>query len=118
LHVDIVRAGGVSQQALGVLYESGPVLAEDLRLAVDLGYRPILRMDYRPAMALVIAGALLAVVALAVAWMASPRLVWVAAGPGEQNSTVIQLLVPPGLKASRWLPQLVDHLQKGLSDGV
>lgn len=117
LHVDVVRAGGVSQQALGVLYESGPVLAGDLRLAVDLAYRPILRMDYRPGMALVLLGVILALVALAVTWIASPRLVWVAAGPGELNSTVIHLLVPVGLKASRWLPQLAHQLQKVLSDG-
>lgn len=117
LHVDVVRAGGASQQALGVLYESGTVLASDLRLVVDLAYRPILRTDYRPGMALVAAGALLAVIALAVAWIASPCLVWVTTGPGEQSPMAILLLTPAGLKASRWLPQLAERLQEVLSNG-
>ncbi len=115
LHLDVVRDGGAERRALGTFYESGSVAVEGLRLKVDLAFRPILRMDYRPAMGLVVAGIVLAILALAAEWVVPPRLLWLAVGWGEEDSTILGILVPAGLKGSRWLPQLADQLREVLA---
>jgi hypothetical protein len=116
LHVALLRESGAEQQPLAALYESGLVDVENLQFEVDLDYRPILRVDHRPAMGLVVGGLALAVIALAAGWLVPPRLLWIAVGPGEEGSTLIQILALPGARGSWWLPHLADHLREVLAD--
>jgi len=116
LHLALLREDKVEWQPLGILYESGSVVFDDLRVDVDLAYGPIMRMDYHPAMGLVVGGMALAVIALAAGWIASPQLVWIAMGPAEEESSLVRILAPPGTKGSFWLPGLVSRLRKVLTD--
>jgi hypothetical protein len=118
LHLALFRGGAAVQQPLGTLTESGWLTAENLRVDVDLTYRPILRTDFLPAMGLSVAGAALALAALLLAWIAPPRLVWIALGSGEASATLIRLLVPAGTRGTRWLRRLADEIRGELVDGV
>jgi hypothetical protein len=117
LRVDMVREGGGNGQSLGVLHDSGVLSAHGLRLEVDLAYRPVLRIDFRPAMGVVLWGGGLAVVALAAWTLASPRLVWLVLGSGEDNTTLVRVLVPSSLKGSVWLSQFDSQLRRELAGG-
>ncbi len=117
LHVDLLRDDGTRKQPLAVLYENGSVSADDLRLDLEVAYRPILRLDYRPAMGLVIGGAAAGLMALAIGWVVAPRLMWLAVRVGEGNRTEVHLLVPTALKESRWLLQMAGELGEALTDG-
>jgi hypothetical protein len=118
LHLALFRGGAAVQQPLGALTESGSVTAEDLRVNVDLSYRPILRLDFMPAMGVAVAGAALAVLALLVAWTVPPRMVWIAVGSGHGSATLVQLLVPAGVRGRRWLQRLADEIRGELVDGA
>jgi hypothetical protein len=115
LHVALVRNGGVDQQSLGTLRESGVLLTDGLRLELDLGYTPILRVDYRPATGLVVASMALAVVALTVGWLVPGRLAWIAVQPSKDGSTTVQILIPAGARGRRWLSRLADQLGEALA---
>ncbi len=117
LSVNLLQDGGAREQRLAVLRESSTVTGGDLRLELEVAYRPILRLDYRPAMGLVIGGLAVAALALAVAWAAAPRLLWLVVGADEENRTVIHLLVPATLREGRWLPQVAAWLGEALADG-
>jgi hypothetical protein len=116
LYVDRIGGGGTERQRLGVLYESGSVLVDDLQLEVDLAFAPILRADSRPGVGLVMAGMALVVVALLVSWILPPRLTWIAVGPGRKSPTRIQILELPGAGTRRGLVNLSSHLRKVLGD--
>jgi len=117
LHLDLLQEGETERQPLAVLHGSGSVTAGDLRLELEVTYRPILRLDYRPAMGLVVGGLVLAVVALAIGQVASPRLVGLLVSAGEGNGSVIQLLVPAALKEGCWPEGLAARLGEALTDG-
>jgi hypothetical protein len=118
LYLDRIGGGGAERQMLGILYESGSVSVDDLQLEVDLAFAPVLRVDYRPGMGLVVAGMALAVVALLVIWIVPPRLAWITVRPGDEQMTLVQVLVFPDTGTSRWLPDLSSHLQGVLADDV
>jgi hypothetical protein len=116
LYVDRIGGGGAERQRLGVLYESGSVLVDDLQLEVDLAFAPILRADSRPGMGLVMAGMALTVVALLVSWIVPPKLTWIVVGPGTKNQTRIQILELPRAGTHRGLVKLSSRLRKALGD--
>jgi hypothetical protein len=58
----------------------------------------------------------LAVVALAVWCLVPSQLVWLALMPGDGDSSLIQILVPAGMRGSLWLPELATRLREGLVD--
>jgi hypothetical protein len=116
LRLALLREDGVERQLLALLYESGSVAFDDMRVDVDLAYGPIMRTDYRPAMGLVVVGMVLAVVALAVWCLVPSQLVWLALMPGDGDSSLIQILVPAGMRGSLWLPELATRLREGLVD--
>lgn len=116
LYVDRIGGGGADRQRLGVLYESGSVFVDDLRLEVDLAFAPILRADSRPGVSLVMAGMALVVVALLVSWIVPPSLTWIAVEPGKENPTGIQILKLPGPGTRRGLLNLSRRLREVLID--
>jgi hypothetical protein len=116
LHVDRIHGQGGERQPLGVLYESGSLPVDGLRLDVELSFIPILRADSLPALWVVAASMVLVVIALAASWLLPPRLVWIAVGQGEEERTLVQVLALPGASIYRWLPQLSDQLQRMFRD--
>ena len=117
LRLALLRSAEAEQQPLAVLRQSGAVSFDGLKLEVDLGYRPILRVDDRPGMALVVAGIVLAAIGLAVGWLFGSRLVWMAVAPGEEK-VVVHLLAFGGVGESGWFPPLAAQLQEELTDVV
>lgn len=110
LRVDRVQSDGAARQTLGILYESGTVPVDDLRLDMDLTFVPILRVDQRPAMGLVVAGLMLLILALLARWLVPPRLVWIAVEPEGENHSHVQVVGLPGAGTDRWLAQLATRL--------
>ena len=104
-----------SPESSAVLQRSGVVEAEDLTIQIDLDFRPLLRIDYRPGMGLVLGGMALAVLALAVGGLVSPRLLWIAAGPEQDEATLVQILTPPNTRGSRWPQAVADRLRETLA---
>jgi len=115
LHLGLLRSAEAEQQPLTVLRQSGAVSFDGLKLEVDLGYRPVMRVDYRPGMALVVAGLILAVVALAIGWLVGPRLVWIAVAP-DQDHAVVHLLPFGGAGEGAWFSSLAVQLQEELAN--
>jgi hypothetical protein len=118
LHVARLRSTGAERQLVAVLSESGAVDVDNIKVLVDVEYRPILRIDYRPAMPLLLGGIALALLALAIAWLVPPRLFWSTVELGKEGSVPVQILALPGARGSRWLSQLSDQLQEVLADGI
>lgn len=116
LHVDTVGEGATGRQRLTSLTASREVVARDLRLQIDLSYRPTLRLDWRPGLGLVVVGLGLAVVALLVGWAVPTRVMSLAAEPWGEGRTRIQIVAPPGVRVRQWLSQLALHLQGVLTD--
>jgi hypothetical protein len=116
LRVNLVHDGGANPELLGVLPESGSLAADDLRLEVDLTYRPLLRLSHRPGMELVLAGLSLGLVALVLGWLVPARLVWIAIAPGKDCEALARLLTPPGTNRGRWLEHLATRLDEVLAD--
>jgi hypothetical protein len=116
LYVDLLQDGGEKTLASGSLQESGTLVLDDLEISLTLDYRPILRIDYRPASGLVVGGMIVLVAALVSVWLLSPRLVWLTPESDETGLTIVQIVIPPGLKGNRWLPQLAGQLGKVLAD--
>jgi len=117
LRLALLRSAEAEQQPLAVLRQSDAVSFDGLKLEVDLGYRPVVKVDYRPGMALVIAGIVLSVVGLAVGWLFGSRLVWMAVAPGEEKA-VVHLLAFGGVGESGWFSQLTAQLEEELTDAV
>lgn len=115
VRVGLVRSGESEGQPLGIVTESGVLVAEDLRLEVDLAYRPVLRIDYRPAMGSVVGGMALAVIAFAVMWILPARLAWIAVEPGDEGLSRVRILVPVGVGDWHWLHRLTGQLQEALT---
>ncbi|MEJ2207733.1 MAG: cytochrome c biogenesis protein ResB, partial [Anaerolineae bacterium] len=92
LHVDSLTEGEEGRQRLGTLTASGEVKARDLRLEIDLSYRPVLRLDHRPGLGLVVGGLSAAVLALLAGWLAPAWVMFLAAGPGEEGGSLIQIV--------------------------
>ena len=118
LHVARLHSRGAESQLVAVLSESGAVEVDNIKVLVDVEYRPILRIDYRPAMPLLLGGIALALLALAIAWLVPPRLLWSTVETGEEGSVLVQILALPGARGSQWLSQLSDRLQEVLADGI
>jgi hypothetical protein len=118
LEVDLSAgaSGSADPMLLAALTSSGEVEMGELRIAVELGYHPILRIDQRPGMALAVAGFALAVVALALVWLLPPHLLWIAAEAQPGGSTTIHLLARAGARGSLWPDRLSVHLQETLDD--
>jgi hypothetical protein len=116
LHVDRLQEEGSQRQPLGILYESGPVPMDGLRLDVELVFAPILRADSLPGLWLVVASMILVVIALAADWLLPPRLLWIAMSQQEEGRTLVQVLALPGAGIYPWLPQLADRLRAALRD--
>jgi hypothetical protein len=117
VHIDLVSEGGNGRQRLASLSKSGEVVARDLRLEIDLSYRPVLRLDRQPGMGLVVAGLVLAAVALLVGWIVPAKVLFLVAEPGQAEGGRIQIVSPPGVLARRRLSQLALRLQGALNDG-
>ncbi len=116
LHVDLLGNGGPTRQPLAVLHESGSVVIDGLQLAVELDYRPVLRVDRRPGMGLALVGLALAVLALAVRWIVAPRLLWIAVAESKEGASLLDILALPGTRGSRWPRRLASRLQEVLVD--
>jgi hypothetical protein len=117
LHLDLLGEDGTERQPLTILHESGSVEIGDMRLELELAYRPILRVERRPGPSLVVGGAALAVLALAVAWLASPQLVWIALGDREEGGTRVHVMALPPERGSRWPRRLTSYLQRAFDNG-
>jgi len=117
LLLDRIHERESERQPLGVLYESGSVPVDGLRLDVELFFIPVLSADSLPAMWLVVAGMVLVVGTLAAGWIIPPKLVWIMASRGEKEETLVQVLALPGAGIYRWLPELTDRLRRVLRDG-
>jgi hypothetical protein len=115
LYVAVLDDGGSEQRPVATLHDSATIDVDGLQVEVDVGYLPILRANHRPGMGLVVAGMVLAVLALALAWLVAPRLLWIAAGPGDEASTLVQVLALPGARGSRWPSQLAGRLREVLA---
>jgi hypothetical protein len=116
LHVDRLQEEGSQRQPLGILYESGLVPMDGLRLDVELVFAPILRADSLPGLWLVVASMILVVIALAADWLLPPRLLRIAMSQQEEGRTLVQVLALPGAGIYPWLPQLADRLRGALRD--
>jgi hypothetical protein len=116
LHLDRISEEGGQHQPLGMLYESGSVPVDGLRLDIELSFVPILRADSLPALWLVVVSMVLVVIAVAASWLRPTRLVWIAVIQEGEDKTSVQVLALPGASIYRWLPQLSDWLQRMLRD--
>jgi hypothetical protein len=112
LHIGLVDGEAGGREPLADLHESGSVDFDGLQVAVDLQYRPILRIDHRPGMVWVIVASALAVVALVVGWLARPRLVWIASGIDQDSSTVLRIFALPGARGDRWPQRLLSQFRE------
>ena len=118
-----------ADQVIKTLYHSGQVSLGGLQLAVDLSYRPVLRVDNRPGIGLIMLGLILAMASLTVAWLAPGHLFRIVLtqeepeaegeGPaeGHEGSAVAHLLVASGHEWSRWWHCLVEELRGVLANG-
>ncbi len=118
LLLDRIHERESERQPLGVLYESGSVPVDGLRLDVELFFIPVLRADSLPAMWLVVAGMVLMVAALAAGWIIPPKLAWIVVSQGEEEKASVQVLALPGAGIYQWLPELADRLRRVLHDGA
>jgi hypothetical protein len=116
--VDRLQADGSGRRTLQVLDQSGTVVADGLRLEVELAYLPILRLDYRPGMTLVVVGLAFALAALGLGWILSPRLIWLTLGPEQEGVTRLLAIARPGTAGTRWLRRCVEALREELRDGA
>jgi len=118
LVVSVAPNGGGEGHLLGHLYQSGTLDAEGLRLEIDLGYRPVLRVDRRPGLGLALAGAAMALLGLALLWLLPAQVAWLAVGPAEEEASVARLLAPAGAQGRRWLLNLAGRLEQEVSRGA
>ena len=116
LHVDSVIEGGNERQRLATLTASGEVVARDLRLEIELTYRPVLRLDHRPGLGLVVGGLSVAVLAFLESWLALAWVMSIAAGAGGKDGSHIQIVTVPGVRARHRLSQVALRLQGALAD--
>ncbi len=116
LQVFLLRNGGAESQRLGTLSQSGSLSGDDLRLDVDLAYRPVLQVSHSPAMGLALGSLAVALVALAVGWLLPPRTIWMAVASAEPDESLVRLLTPAGARQVRWLQRLADRLGEVLAD--
>ena len=115
LVVFVAPNGGGAGHLLGRLHQSGVLDAEGLRLEIDLGYRPVLRVDRRPGLGLAFAGFAVALLGLALLWLLPARMAWLAVGPAEGEASVVRLLALGGAQERRWLLRLAGRLREGLA---
>jgi hypothetical protein len=113
---DAPQDRSVEQQSQAVLYESGSVGLGNLELEVNLDYYPILRAGHRPGVGLVIAGMFVVAAALAAGWLVPPRLLWIAVGTGKEDRTLVQVLLLPMARGSRWSRRLAAQFREVLGD--
>jgi hypothetical protein len=116
LRIVLLSDGGTQAELLGTLSESGSLVSSELRLEVDLTYRPVLQVSHRPAMALILAGLSLGLLALAASWLLSTDLLWIAIAPGEEGDVLVRLLVLPGPGRERGLLRLAARLDEVLAN--
>ncbi len=116
LSVDLVAERGNGRERLATLTSSGEVAAHDLRLRIELSYRPMLRLEYRPGMGLVLAGMGLVVLTLFVGWITPPRLYSLTLEPRQGGGVRIHIVAPPGVRVQQWLAQLAVRLEGALAD--
>ena len=120
LQLALLRAGNSGdtasgQQAQVVIDAGGQVQLEDLTLDVELGYRPLFRADYRPGTAVILVGLFVALAAMGAGWLAQPRLLWLAASPGREGTTLVEVLALPKTRGSRWWQPFAARLREKLS---
>jgi hypothetical protein len=116
LHLTRIEAGGAGRREVGVLYESGSILADGLRLDIDLDFLPVLRSDFRPGQGVAVAGLALAIAAGLVLWCVPPRLVWIREEEEEANQSVLEVRALAGFGDSLWWVKLRDDLEEALID--
>ncbi|HNS52340.1 MAG TPA: cytochrome c biogenesis protein ResB [Anaerolineae bacterium] len=101
LELTRTAGAGAQQTPAGMLYESGTVNLDGMRLQVEMTFRPILQADYLPGVGLVIGGCALALIALAFLWLVRPALLWVSAIPGAAGTSVVRLFEVAGYGEGR-----------------
>jgi hypothetical protein len=117
LHLILAGSGSTEPLAVAALHESGTVMLGDLRLEMDVAYRPVLRLAKRPGAALALSGFLVSLLAIVIGWLAPARLVWVSAGPGSDRATLISLQAA-AWSGENWLRRLGARLQEALDDAA
>lgn len=116
--IDWVESDGSGRRTMQVISASGLIVADGLRLEVDLAYQPVLRVDYRPGMALALVGLVVALVASVWVWILTPRLVWFTIAPEEDGTIWVRAVALPGTGDSRWLQRLTAALHEELGNAV
>jgi len=118
VHLDLVRGSGEGRRRIGSIRQSGSIAVDGLRIDAELSYRPVLRLDHRPGLGLGLAAAALALLSLIAGQIAAPQLAWIAVGPGEEGSSLVQILPLPHAGAEGWAGQLAEQLRGELNDGA
>jgi hypothetical protein len=120
LYVAVVSDGGLQRESLGVVHGSGTLQFADMTLAVNVGYRPVLRIDYAPGQYAVMGGFALAMLAVILVWLMPPRLVWVQAGSHmlldapDEYDTRVEITAPPQVCGTHWFAGLAAALSETL----
>jgi hypothetical protein len=116
LQITASRGTASGEQYSATLYESGDLSLANLRLAVTLAYRPVLRTDRHPGAGWALGASALALLTLAVAWVLPPQLVEIALSDDGESGITMRVATVPGAERQRWLQRFLRDLTGALAN--